>query len=55
MSVNRKHKDAPPFVGRPDGDALLSLYASNTAEQLESVTGVKKWTVFAWLRIAKCR
>lgn len=52
--MTRRHKDAPPFLGRLYGDALLSAYGqARTVPDLCAQTGVKRWTLHRWIREAR--
>jgi transposase-like protein len=52
--VTRRHKDAPPFLGRLYGDALLQAYADCASiADLCLQAGVKRWELHRWVREAR--
>lgn len=52
--MTRRHKDAPPFLGRLYGDALLQAYADCASiADLCLQAGVKRWELHRWVREAR--
>jgi hypothetical protein len=54
--ANRKHRDLPPFVGRLFGDRLLQAVAdAGSIDEVAVMAGVKRWTVYQWIKCAKAQ